>query len=73
MARVIPLVKILRIARGITAAEAAKEVGINPTDYRKVENGQLRASNRVRGLLETQYRAPWSKLSAPASPGALIR
>jgi len=71
MARPALLVKLCRHARGISGKEAAAEVGINPTDFSKVENGALRPSARVRQLLETRYGKPWSRLAAPVQPGLM--
>ena len=62
------VLRVLRMARGITAAQAARECGIEPSSYAAIERATRQASARVRTLLASKYRTGYEALVAPFTP-----
>lgn len=63
MARpVLSMLRIRRMAEGLTIAQAARRAGINETDYGKVERLQSKPSRRVGQFLADHYREKLERL-----------
>ena len=64
MASVLSTLRVARMARRLTMAEAATEVDINVSDYGRIERLAMKPSRRVAALLEARYRRPIAELLA---------
>ncbi len=59
------LLRVKRLARGLTIVQAAAEADVNSADFGRIERLDRKPSRRIAAFLSQKYRLPIEQLLAP--------